>query len=207
AGDGPVPPMLRALVRTPAAAAGPDGPADSPAGVASAWRRELAALPAAEQIATVTDLVRARVATVLGHPPAAGATIDVDRPFKEFGFDSLTAVELRNRLGAATGLRLPATLVFDHPTPAALATFLRGQLVGDETGQVDGIDPVTAAVEHLRATVAAQPPDDPARADLAARLRHLMRDLGVRAQEPVVEVGSATADELFELLDEQLETF
>ncbi|MEU7750179.1 type I polyketide synthase [Micromonospora sp. NPDC049171] len=204
AGAGPLPPVLTSLVRVPAASSGPDGAADASVGDAATWRRDLAGLPADDQLVRLTDLVRSRVATVLGHPPAAGASIDADRPFKELGFDSLTAVELRNRLGAATGLRLPATLVFDHPTPSALAEFLRTELVGDEA---TGADPVTAAVEHLRAVVAAQPPDDSARAGLTARLRELMRELDVRPQEPAVQVESATADELFDLLDEQLETF
>ncbi|TQM77776.1 acyl transferase domain-containing protein [Saccharothrix saharensis] len=88
----------------------------------------LRSLPAAEQVAAVLDVVTANTATVLGH--ASPDAIDTRQPFKDLGFDSLTAVELRNRLGTATGLRLPATVTFDHPTPARLAGFLRDEIVG-----------------------------------------------------------------------------
>ncbi|WP_374102912.1 SDR family NAD(P)-dependent oxidoreductase [Rhodococcus sp. PvR099] len=75
--------------------------------------------------ADVTSVVREHLAHVLGH--SSGASIDFDRAFTELGFDSLTAVDLRNRLAAATGFRLPATLVFDYPTPAALVEYIRTQ--------------------------------------------------------------------------------
>ncbi|MCI4065630.1 type I polyketide synthase [Micromonospora sp. R77] len=100
-----LPALLRGLVRTPAA------------------RTRTAARPA-----RMIDLVRARVAAVLRHPSPAG--IDPDRAFSELGFDSLMAVELRNELGRATGIRLPASLIFDQPTPAALARHLES-LTGD----------------------------------------------------------------------------
>ncbi len=93
----------------------------------------LAGLPEAEQQRTVLDLVRAEVAAVLGHPDPGG--IGEEAPFAGLGFDSLTSVELRNRLGDAVGRRLPASLVFDHPTPGQLAAHLLGGLrpAGAET--------------------------------------------------------------------------
>ncbi len=128
-----VPPLLRALVRAPLrrAAARP-----APAG-------DLTGLPAAERERTLTTLVQAEVAAVLGHG-SAGA-VEPTRAFRDLGFDSLTSVELRNRLTAATGLRLPATVVFDHPTPAALVAHLLGELAGDRTGHTGPV--VTAPVD------------------------------------------------------------
>ncbi|MEU7143240.1 type I polyketide synthase [Nocardia sp. NPDC046473] len=104
------PPLLRSLVD-----------AESP-DAATGFAAVLAGATSEEQRRLVVDLVRAQVAAVLGHDGAAA--IDPGRPFAELGFDSLTAVELRNRLGSATELRLPSTLVFDHPTPIVLAEFL-----------------------------------------------------------------------------------
>uniref|UniRef100_A0AAU3GNW7 SDR family NAD(P)-dependent oxidoreductase n=1 Tax=Streptomyces sp. NBC_01401 TaxID=2903854 RepID=A0AAU3GNW7_9ACTN len=133
----PVPPLLRGLVRTPARRA---VAARDTAEETTSLAGQLAALPAADRLGAVVDLVRTRVATVLGH--ASADVIDGSRAFRDLGFDSLASVQLRNRLGAVTGLKLPATLVFDYPTPIALAEHLLAELG-------EGQDTATTAVQAV----------------------------------------------------------
>ncbi|MGW0538656.1 SDR family NAD(P)-dependent oxidoreductase [Streptomyces sp. NPDC003032] len=120
---GTVPLLWQGLIRPtarPVAGAGPTG--------ASLVRR-LAGMPDAERHRTLLELVRTHLAVVLGH--ASPGAIEAGRGFLDLGVDSLTAVELRNRLSAATGARLPATVVFDHPNPTALARRLQEELAPD----------------------------------------------------------------------------
>ncbi|MEU7982400.1 type I polyketide synthase [Micromonospora sp. NPDC049081] len=116
------------------------------------WERRMAALPAARRREAVTELLRGAVLTVLGHDPAG--TMEADRTFKDFGFDSLSAVELRNRIGAATGITLPVTLVFDHPTPAALAEHLDQRVSGGTGPAPTPVAPTVGPADEPIAIVA-----------------------------------------------------
>ncbi|WP_455754594.1 SDR family NAD(P)-dependent oxidoreductase [Streptomyces mutabilis] len=139
---GEVPPLLRNLVRgTRRAAATAVGGAST----AAAVTRQLLDLREEERLRFAVDLVRAEAAPVLGH--SSVKAIDAERDFHDLGFDSLTAVELRNRLTTATGLRLPATLVFDYPTPTVLAEHLVSALLDEQraTGTAAPV-PVSAAL-------------------------------------------------------------
>ncbi|HWN31579.1 MAG TPA: acyltransferase domain-containing protein, partial [Pseudonocardia sp.] len=127
-------PLIAGLPEVSRSLAGADTDAHTGAAApasGTALGRQLAGLPEPEQTRILLELTRARIATVLGH--ASLEDVQPDWAFSDLGFDSLTAVELRDRLNAATGLRLPATLVFDYPTPAVAAEFLRSQLTGDAT--------------------------------------------------------------------------
>ncbi|MCG8927442.1 type I polyketide synthase [Lentzea sp. CC55] len=117
---GTLPAMLRGLIHVPSRAQAADSP----------LRRRLLDAPADRWEALIRDEVRAIAAAVLGHESADA--VDPGTPFKDLGFDSLGGVEFRNRVTAATGVPLPATLVFDHPTAAAVASFLRTQVDGSE---------------------------------------------------------------------------
>ncbi|MFF3226936.1 type I polyketide synthase [Nocardia suismassiliense] len=106
-----------------------DGPPSDPAPAReSSWQQGLSRMSGAERRRAMLDLVRTEVATVLGH--ATPEAVSPRVAFRELGVDSLTAVQLRNRLRAATGATLPATLVFDHPSPTALVDHLDRELFG-----------------------------------------------------------------------------
>ncbi|MEU5090917.1 SDR family NAD(P)-dependent oxidoreductase [Streptomyces sp. NPDC021356] len=167
-------------------------------------RKRLDALPEGERDRELLDLVRTRVAEVLGHP--SGSSVEPDEAFQELGFDSLAATELRRRLGAATGLDLPATLAFDQPSARAVAAFLRSELAPPP---VDPVATVLTEVDRLAEALASVPvADGGERARVGARLEALVRrwqDLAGREDEAVGEdLGAATDDELFEALDREL---
>ncbi|SES16961.1 pimaricinolide synthase PimS1 [Lentzea xinjiangensis] len=184
--DGPVAAVLRGLVRggkrTAGAAAGAD------------FATTLAAMPAEDRLRHVVELVRGHAAGVLGH--ASPAEVEPDKQFRDLGFDSLTAVELRNSIAAATGLKLASTLVFDYPTPVELAGHLHGLLAGAQEER----PAFTAELDQLEAALAAGTPG------VAARLRKLLAQYGgTTKQETARErLSEASADDVFAFIDNEL---
>ncbi|WP_333764060.1 type I polyketide synthase [Streptomyces sp. IBSBF 2390] len=199
-----LPPLLRDLVpagrRRTAASAGGSGGQDTGPSLA----QRLGALPQEEREQALTDLVRAQVAAVLGHTDVNA--VDAERAFQDLGFDSLTAVELRNQLNNATGLRLPSTLVFDHPSPAALAAHLHRQIKVETASPADS---VVGELGRLRAAVQSAAADPSAYESVAGQLRELL-DVAERAsgRTPAGELPAAgdlddaSDEELFALLDD-----
>jgi polyketide synthase 7 len=160
----------------------------------------------------LVDLVRGNAATVLGRPNAAD--INSASVFQDLGFDSLTAVELRNRLKSATGLTLSPTLIFDYPTPLVLAEHLDTRLV-TTTGAADPdlmarFNDVTRELQTLLNQADWKPED---KAHLTARMQTLLTTLRAHpnpydpsdpASTDDADIHSATESQLFAILDEEL---
>ncbi|MFC4855498.1 type I polyketide synthase [Actinophytocola glycyrrhizae] len=175
--------------------------AAEPAAGASDLVAHLEKLSPADQEQELVELVRARAAAVLRHDSADA--VAPHAAFRELGFDSLAAVELRNQLVAATGLTLPATMVFDHPNPADLAAFLHTRLgLGETTG-----DPVLSSLDALEQVVAVLPAHDIERTRIVARLQALVGALNDKANTGTVtsvedKLKAASADDVFAFIDD-----
>ncbi|KUJ35403.1 hypothetical protein ACZ90_70800 [Streptomyces albus subsp. albus] len=169
---------------------------------ASTLGHRLAAMPAAERYRVLLDLVRTHAAAVLGQtdPPR----IDPDKGFLDLGFDSLTDLELRDRLQEVTGLDLAATLIFDHPTATALAEHLDAQYAADGALEVG---PALAELDRLEAFLTPFEADQDARTAISLRLKDLLGRWGTgsgteeTAEPASADLASATDDELFEVLE------
>ncbi|MFI9328319.1 SDR family NAD(P)-dependent oxidoreductase [Kitasatospora sp. NPDC052868] len=181
-------PLLRRLVTTQTRRAA----AAQTAGGGLAER--LTGLDATAQQELLLDVVRRQAATVLGF--TGPEAVNPDRLFQDLGFDSLTALELRNQLNRATGLRLPATLVFDYPTPHALTDHLRTELAPAEAP-----NPLLADLDRFEAALAQLDPDDELRQEVVGRLRELARSTADS------ELTEASEDDLLAALENELKTF
>ncbi|MFC0597432.1 type I polyketide synthase, partial [Streptomyces palmae] len=190
-----IPPVLRDLL--PSAA-----PQAADRGTAIGFDQTLLALPEADRRQAVLDLVCKHAAAVLGHD--SPVSLQPQQKFRELGFDSLTGVELRNRLGIATGLRLPATLVFDHPSPAAIAAYLHECLVPETTASAASL---LAELDRIEADMTGFLADEEQRRLITGRLRDLVRKATNHANDGTApsaahdDLDTASDDELFEVLD------
>ncbi|MYZ36282.1 MULTISPECIES: type I polyketide synthase, partial [unclassified Streptomyces] len=205
AAQGEIPPLLRSLIRTTsrrsATAAATSTAAPQSAG---ALARRLTGLTDEERHDVLLKLVRDQAAMVLGHTD--GTAIGATRQFQELGFDSLTAVDFRNRLNAATGLRLPATLLFDYPTAADVVEHLHSQLVTEE---VTGAGSVLAVLDQLEKKIAELTVDAQEFKQVAGRIEVLRTKWAALRRESAGGTGefdldTASDDDVFALLDDEL---
>ncbi|MFI2437566.1 SDR family NAD(P)-dependent oxidoreductase, partial [Streptomyces sp. NPDC018693] len=170
---------------------------------------ELASLGRQEQRERITEVVRSTTAVVLAHPEPE--TLALGQPFKALGFDSLTTVQLRNRLSTVTGLRLPTSLAFDHPTPIALIDHLHSRLAPQEGGAPTGKS-VLQDLERVAATLTTLETDPAEQTEIALRLKDLLWQWNNRRDDTANSAISddnldvASDEELFEALDRELNT-
>ncbi|MFD9499444.1 SDR family NAD(P)-dependent oxidoreductase [Streptomyces sp. NPDC060035] len=199
-------PLLRGLIGTPAGSGGPGSREVTDVGIA----QQVRSLPRADAEALLLDAVRSQTAIVLGHPDTGRVGPAV--AFKDLGIDSLMALELRNKLAAVTGLKLPATLAFDYPNPSTLAEFLNAGITPDSgrdpeppadrlTKEIEGLgarleDAFLELADEDKATISTL------LGELQGRVRSMVGDgspVGI-----VDQISSASAGELLSLLDKEL---
>jgi acyl carrier protein len=169
----------------------------------AALRRTLSGLSPAEAGTALTELVLTCAAAVLGH--ANAQRIQPDQAFADLGFDSLIAVEFRNRLSAATGVALPATITFDHPTPSAVGKHLLTALGVDGTSSVSGI---LAQLDGIDSAIEALGVDAAVRSAMTVRLQSIVTKLITpEAADGDAAVGDqiadASAEELVDFLSKE----
>ncbi|MBO1415268.1 type I polyketide synthase, partial [Streptomyces sp. FH025] len=197
-----VPELLTGLVRPGRRTAGRSGP--------EAGRNllnQLAALPPEQLEDAVLNLVLSQAALVLNRP--GSESIEAARYFRQLGFDSLTALEFRNRITGALGLRLPAAVVFDYPTPVELARYLRDRIAEQEIDY----EPVLNELDRLRSLLTAIVRRGGQKAKITSRLEHLLEefrgadaggastDRDTSSDEDII---GATDDEMFDLIEKEL---
>ncbi|MET9736494.1 KR domain-containing protein, partial [Streptomyces sp. NPDC006458] len=200
---GLLPALMRGLVRAPARREQTTG--------GGTLAQRVAAAPEADRPGIVLELVQAQVAAVLGH--SSPQAVDPERAFKELGFDSLAGVELRNRLTQAGGVRLPSTLVFDHPTSGAVAAYILTGL--GEPAARRSLSPFEEELQKVEALLNQLAGDSAQLAELEPRLRafnnRLWSVLGGTAshrdeaeQDLVDDLDDVSDEEMFDLIDKEL---
>jgi len=204
-----VPPLFAALVagsvRLPTLPNAATGGATGTAGLAA----QLVGLSTSRQQELVLELVRAQVAAALGHSSAD--QVEPGRAFKDLGFDSLTAVELRNRLNSAAGLRLPATLVFDHPSPAALAAHIHRELAPSADTRGRSAQVLLAELARIEGELPAVSGDGDSRNQISNQLELMLKRLAFipgrrddHAMASEFDLDAASAEDVMRYIDSEL---
>jgi acyl carrier protein len=170
---------------------------------ADSLRAQLAAMSRPGQDQMLLALVRTHTAGVLGYP--SPEAVEPTRAFTDLGFDSLMAVDLRNRLGSATGLKLPTTLIFEYSSSVALAGYLQSELVQDGPSPV----PLARELDNLGSLLSGTTPDDATYELVAARLQELLSAwVGSKAQSEsqatAQKIESASDEEIFDFIHNEL---